>query len=98
MIELAPRHYHPDTTTISRFSGQPVLIGAAALVIILLGIGSIALWCAYTGTSPALDRRSAAPQLQAPTRDGSEQLVQKNKGQEAPPQESRDQLQGSRDE
>src|SRR4051812_10062710 len=98
MIELAPRHYHLDTTTISRFSGQPVLIGAAALVIIVLGIGSIALWRAYTGTSPELDRLAAARQLQARTAQASEQLVEKTKGLEATQQESIDQLQVVQDQ
>jgi len=98
MIELAPRHYHPDTTTISRFSGQPVVIGAAALVIIVLGIGSMALWRAYTGTSPELDRLAAARQLQARTVQASEQLVEKTKGLEATQQESIDQLQVVQDQ
>ena len=98
MIELAPRHYHPETTTISGFSGQPVLIGAAALVIIVLGIGSIALWRAYTGTSPELDRLAAARQLQARTVQASEQLVEKTKGLEATQQESIDQLQVVQDQ
>ena len=98
MIELAPRHYHPDTTTISRFSGQPVVIGAAALVIIVLGIGSMALWRAYTGTSPELDRLASARQLQARTVQASEQLVEKTKGLEATQQESIDQLQVVQDQ
>ena len=98
MIELAPRHYHPDTTTISRFSGQPVVIGTAALVIIVLGIGSMALWRAYTGTSPELDRLDSARQLQARTVQASEQLVEKTKGLEATQQESIDQLQVVQDQ
>jgi len=98
MIELAPRHYHPETTTISGFSGQPVLIGAAVLVIIVLGIGSIALWRAYTGSSPELDRLASARQLQARTVQASEQLVEKTKGLEATQQESIDQLQVVQDQ
>src|SRR6059058_3408919 len=98
MIELAPRHYHPDTTTISRFSGQPVVIGAAAFVIIVLGIGSMALWRAYTGTSPELDRLTSARQLQSRTVQASEQLVEKTKGLEATQQESIDQLQVVQDQ
>lgn len=98
MIELAPRHYHPNTTTISRFSGQPVLIGAAAFVIIVLGIGCIALWRTYTGTSPELDRLASARQLQARTVQASEQLVEKTKGLEATQQESIDQLQVVQDQ
>jgi hypothetical protein len=98
MIELAPRHYHPNTTTISRFSGQPVLIGAAAFIIIVFGIGCIALWRAYTGTSPELDRLASARQLQARTVQASEQLVEKTKGLEATQQESIDQLQVVQDQ
>src|SRR5258705_3089821 len=98
MIELAPRHYHPNTTTISRFSGQPVLIGAAAFVIIVFGIGCIALWRTYTGTSPELDRLASARQLQARTVQASEQLVEKTKGLEATQQESIDQLQVVQDQ
>ena len=98
MIELAPRHYHPDTTTISRFSGQPVVIGAAALVIIVLGIGSMALWRAYTGTSPEQDRIASARQLQARTAQASEQLIEKTKGLETSQQESIDQLQVVQDQ
>src|SRR5438309_10612067 len=59
MTELAPRHY-PRQTSVSRpapvshFGGQPVFIGAAALAIIVLGIGSMLAWRSYTGTSPEL--------------------------------------------
>src|SRR3981189_767863 len=98
MIELAPRHYHPDTTTISRFSGQPVVIGAAALVIIVLGIGSLALWGAHTGPPPPPHPPPPAPQLQARTVQASEQLVEKTKGLEATQQESIDQLQVVQDQ
>src|SRR5215216_2589517 len=89
MLELAPRHY-PRTDTVSRsaapvshFGGQPIVIGAAALAIIVLGIGSIVAWRAYTGTSPELDRVASARQLQARTAQASEQLVEKTKGLEA---------------
>src|SRR5258705_8740633 len=98
MIELAPRHYHPNTTTISRFSGQPVVIGAAAFVIMVFGIGCIALWRTYTGTPPELDRLASARQLQARTVQASEQLVEKTKGLEATQQESIDQLQVVQDQ
>jgi hypothetical protein len=103
MIELAPRHYpRPDVVSrpapLARFSGQPVLIGAAAFVVIVLGIGSIALWRAYTGTAPELDRVAAARQLQARTVQASEQLVEKTKGIEATQQESIDQLQVVQDQ
>ena len=97
MSELAPRHYpRPDPVSelapLSRFSGQPILVAAAAFVIVVLGIGSIALWRAYTGTAPETDRVVATRQLQARTAQASEQLVEKTKGIEATQQESSDQL------
>jgi len=94
MIELAPR----DTGTIARFSGQPIAIAAVAFVVVVLGIGSIALWRAYTGTAPETDRVVATRQLQARTAQASEQLVEKTKGLEATQQESIDQLQVVQDQ
>jgi uncharacterized protein HemX len=103
MIELAPRHYpRSDTASrpapVSHFGGQPVFIGAAALAIIVLGIGSIVAWRAYTGNAPELDRVASARQLQARTAQASEQLVEKTRGLEATQQESIDQLQVVQDQ
>ena len=103
MTEFAPRHYpKPDPVSqiapLSRFSGQPILVAAAAFVIVVLGIGSIALWRAYTGTAPETDRVVATRQLQARTAQASEQLVEKTKGIEATQQESIDQLQMVQDQ
>ena len=61
MIELAPRSVSP----IARFGGQPIAIAAAALFIVVLGVGSITLWRAYTGSAPESDRAVATRQLQA---------------------------------
>src|SRR6186997_1430331 len=94
MIEPAPR----NTSALARISGQPIAIGAAALVIVVLGIGSITLWRAYTGTAPETDRVVAVRQLQARTAQASEQLVEKTKGLEATQQESIDQLQVVQDQ
>lgn len=103
MTELAPRHYpKPDPVSqlapLSRFSGQPIAIAAAAFVIVVLGIGSITLWRTYTGTAPETDRVVASRQLQARTAQASEQLVEKTKGIEATQQESIDQLQVVQDQ
>ena len=94
MIELDPR----STSPIARFGGQPIAIAAAALAIVVLGIGSIALWRAYTGTSPETNRAVVVRQLQARTAQASEQLVEKTKGLEATQQESIDQLQVVQDQ
>lgn len=89
MIEPEPRSASP----IVRFGGQPIAIAAAALIIVLLGVSSIAVWRAYTGSAPETDRAVAARQLQVRTAQASEQLVEKTKGLEATQQESIDQLQ-----
>ena len=94
MIELAPRSASP----VARFGGQPIAIAAAALFIVVLGISSIALWRAYTGTAPETDRVVATRQLQARAAQASEQLVEKTKGLEATQQELIDQLQVVQDQ
>src|SRR5882724_3758964 len=94
MIELAPR----NSSAIERIGGQPIAIAAAAFVIVVLGIGSITLWRAYTGNAPETDRVVASRQLQTRTAQASEQLVEKTKGLEATQQESIDQLQMVQDQ
>ena len=75
-----------------------IAVGAVALAIVLLGIGSITLWRAYTGATPETDRVVAIRQLQARTAQASEQLVEKTKGLEATQQELIDQLQVVQDQ
>jgi len=94
MLELTSR----STSSFGRLGGQPIAIGAVALAVVLLGIGSITLWRAYTGTTPETDRVVASRQLQARTAQASEQLVEKTKGIEATQQESIDQLQVVQDQ
>jgi uncharacterized protein HemX len=94
MPELTSR----NTSSFARFGGQPIAIGAAALAIVLLGIGSMTAWRAYTGTTPETDRVVATRQLQTRTAQASEQLVEKTKGLEATQQESIDQLQVVQDQ
>ena len=93
MIELVPRSTSPIDV-----GGQPIAIAAVALAIVVLGIGSIALWRAYTGTAPETDRAVVVRQLQARTAQASDQLVEKTKGLEATQQESIDQLQVVQDQ
>src|SRR2546421_11973626 len=94
MIELGPRSASP----IARFGGQPIAIAAAALVIVVVGVTSITLWRAYTGSAPETERVVATRQLQARAAQASEQLVEKTKGLEATQQESIDQLQMVQDQ
>jgi uncharacterized protein HemX len=95
MIEVTSQ---TRTSAIARAGSQPIALAAGALIIIVLGIGSIALWRAYTGNSPEPDRIVAARQLQARTAQASEQLVEKTKGLEVTQQESIDQLQVVQDQ
>jgi uncharacterized protein HemX len=83
---------------IARIGSQPIALAAGALIVIVLGVGAIALWRGYTGTSPEPDRVVVARQLQARTAQASEQLVEKTKGLEATQQESIDQLQVVQDQ
>jgi hypothetical protein len=83
---------------LARIGSQPIALAAAILSIVVVGAASIALWRAYTGTSPELDRVAAVRQLQARAAQASEQLVEKTKGLEATQQESIDQLQVIQDQ
>jgi uncharacterized protein HemX len=96
MIELTSQN--TKTGGIAHIGSQPIALAAAALVIMVVGAGSIALWRAYTGTSPEQDRVVVTRQLQARTAQASEQLVEKTKGLEATQQESIDQLQVVQDQ
>jgi uncharacterized protein HemX len=91
----------PDGTgldVVARIGSQPILLAAATLTILVLGIGSITLWRAYTGNSPEQERIASARLLQTRAAQASEQLVEKTKGLEATQQESIDQLQVVQDQ
>jgi len=96
MIELTSQAAR--TSGMARIGSQPIALAAGALIVIVLGIGGIALWRTYTGTSPEQDRIVAARQIQARTAQASEQLVEKTRGLEATQQESIDQLQVVQDQ
>ena len=81
-----------------RLGAQPIALTAAALLLLIAGVTSIAIWRASTGATPETDRVVASRQLQARTAQASEQLVEKTKGLEATQQESIDQLQMVQDQ
>jgi uncharacterized protein HemX len=89
-----------DTKTngIGRIGSQPIGLAATALVIIMIGVGSIALWRAYTGTSPEQDRIASARQLQMRTAQATQQLADKTKALETSQEDSIDQLQVVQDQ
>ena len=90
--------YEARANVVARIGSQPIALAAVVLAVIMIGVGSIALWRAYTGTSPEQDRIASTRQLQARTAQASEQLVEKTKGLEATQQESIDQLQVVQDQ
>ena len=96
MIEITPRP--ESSSSIAHIGSQPIALAAGALVLILLGVGGIALWRSYTGNAPEQDRIVASRQLQARAAQASEQLVEKTRGLEVTQQESIDQLQVVQDQ
>lgn len=95
MIDLAA---DARSTPLLRLGAQPIALTAAALLLLIAGVTSIAIWRAYTGAAPESDRVVASRQLQARATQASEQLVEKTKGLEATQQESIDQLQVVQDQ
>ena len=83
---------------IRRIGSQPIALAAAALLIIVIAAASIALWRAYSGTSPEQDRIAALRLVQARTAQASEQLAEKTKALETSQEESIDQLQVVQDQ
>jgi uncharacterized protein HemX len=92
------RPYPHKPNPIALIGSQPIVLAAATLLVLVAGIGAIALWRAYGGTVPEFDRVAVTRQLQARTAQASEQLVEKTKGLEATQQESIDQLQMVQDQ
>lgn len=95
MIDLAQDQ---PSTPLLRLGAQPIALTAAALLLLIAGVTSIAIWRAYTGATPETDRVVASRHLQARAAQASEQLVEKTKGLEATQQESIDQLQVVQDQ
>ena len=56
-----------SANVVAMIGSQPIVLAAAALMILVLGIGSIALWRAYSGTSPEQERTASARLLQTRT-------------------------------
>ncbi|MDA9434892.1 hypothetical protein [Bradyrhizobium sp. CCBAU 51627] len=95
MIDLAE---DTPSNPLLRLGAQPIALAAAALLLLIAGVTSIAIWRAYTGATPETDRVIASRQLQARAALASEQLVEKTKGLEVTQQESIDQLQVVQDQ
>lgn len=98
LIIPQPKTGRPASSGKARLSAQPIALTAAALLLIIGGVASIATWRTYTGHSPEADRAVLARAMQARAAQASEQLVEKTKGLEQTQQESIDQLQVVQDQ
>ncbi len=96
MIQL---HSHdPEMESGARIGSQPIALAAVLLLLIVTGIGSMALWRASAESVTEADRATLARQAQVRTSRTSEQLMEKTRGLEVTQQESIDQLQVVQDE
>lgn len=96
MIEIPPSDLRGSR--LPALGTQPIAIAAAALLLIIAGIGTIFLWRIATGASPEQERVAAGRQVQARVAQTSEQLVERTKGLELTQQQSIDQLQALQDQ
>ena len=76
-----------------RSGSQPILFAASTLTIIVIGLGSIVAWRAYTGTSPEQDRVASARQTQARAAQASQELIEKTKALETSQQATIEEVQ-----
>jgi uncharacterized protein HemX len=98
MMKVIPSFDFAKANSVMRIGSQPIAIAAAALIVIVAGVGVAALWRAYTGISPEQERVTAARLLQLRAAQASEQLLEKTKALETTQQETIDQLQVVQDQ
>jgi len=95
---IQPHSHDPEMEKVTRIGPQPIALAAVLLLLIVTGIGAMALWRASAESVTELDRATLARQLQTRTARTSEQLMEKTRGLEATQQEAIDQLQVVQDE
>jgi uncharacterized protein HemX len=102
MIPLTrgPAPYAETSSSMTVTGSQPIMLAAATLLALVVGIGGIVMWRAtYGSTTAEADHVTTTRQLQAArTVQASERLVEKTRGLEATQQESIDQLQMVQDQ
>ena len=81
-----------------RVGSQPIVLAAVALVLMLTGAGSIAIWRSTTGALPESQRAISAREIQLRATAASEQLAEKTNALEVSQQEAIDQLQALQDQ
>ena len=83
---------------IGRVGSQPIALAAVALVLMLTGAGSIAIWRSTAGALPETQRAISARQIQLRATEAAEQLAEKTNALEVSQQEAIDQLQALQDQ
>jgi uncharacterized protein YoxC len=83
---------------IGRVGSQPIALAAVALVLLLTGAGSIAIWRSTAGALPETQRAISARQIQLRATEAAEQLAEKTNALEVSQQEAIDQLQALQDQ
>jgi hypothetical protein len=96
MIHLDP--HDQDAEALPRSGAQPVALATILLLLIVVAIGSTALWRATTGNIPEADRVALARLLHSRTAQAFDQLADRTRGLEVSQQEAIDQLQVVQDE
>ena len=91
MIDVSPDD--AGKSRIARIGAQPIALTAVALVVLLAGGGTVALWRVSTGNYPETDRAIAARQAQTRAVEATEQLADKTRAMGITQQEQVDQLQ-----
>jgi uncharacterized protein HemX len=102
MVEITPsasqHSYASERSHMWGIGPQPIMVAAAALFLVVIGIGGIFAWRSYSGATPEPERLTASRLQQARVAQASEQLIEKTKGIEATQQQSIDQLQVVQDQ
>jgi uncharacterized protein HemX len=90
--------HDPEFGSVLRIGSQPIALAAILLLLIVVGIGSMALWRATAEILPEVDRVASTRLSPSRTAQAPEQLAERTRSLEASQQDSIDQLQVVQDE
>jgi uncharacterized coiled-coil protein SlyX len=90
--------HDPDTGAWLQSGSQPIALATILLLLIVIAIGSTALWRSATGSIPEVDRAALVRLLHSRPAQAFDQLADRARGLEVSQQEAIDQLQVVQDE
>jgi len=90
--------HDPDAGARMPSGSQPIALATILLLLIVIAIGSTALWRATKGSLPEVDRVALARLLHSRSAQAFDQLADRTRGLETSQQEAIDQLQVVQDE